>query len=72
VDLSGVGKLLLVTGIVLVVLGLMFFLTGRGLIPRLPGDLSFGKGNTRVYIPLGTSILLSILLTLVLNLLFRR
>jgi hypothetical protein len=71
-DLSGFGKFLVVAGIVLVVLGLVLFLTGKGLIPRLPGDLSFGRGNTRVYIPLGTSIVLSVLLTILLNLLFRR
>jgi hypothetical protein len=72
VDLSGVGKFLVVAGIVLVALGLVFALAGKGVIPRLPGDLSFGKGNTRVYIPLGTSIVLSVVLTIVLNLIFRR
>jgi hypothetical protein len=66
------GKFLVVAGVVLVVLGLLLFLTGRGVIPRLPGDLSFGKGNTRIYIPLGTSVVLSVLLTILLNLLFRR
>ena len=50
------GKLLLVAGAVLVVLGLVFVLATKGVIPRLPGDVSFGKGNTRVYIPLGTSL----------------
>jgi hypothetical protein len=72
VDLSGLGKLLVVAGIVLVVFGLMFFLAGRGIIPRIPGDLVIGKGNTRVYIPLGTSIVLSVVLTVLLNLIFRR
>jgi hypothetical protein len=72
VDLSGMGKFLVVAGLVLVVLGLLMFLTGRGVIPRLPGDLTFGKGSTRVYIPLGTSIVLSVLLTILLNLIFRR
>jgi hypothetical protein len=71
-DLSGLGKLLVVAGIVLAVIGVLFVLTGKGVIPRLPGDLRFGKGNTRVYIPLGTSILLSVVLTIVLNLIFRR
>jgi DUF2905 family protein len=66
------GKLLLVAGVVLVVLGLAFVLAGKGLIPRLPGDLSFGKGRTRVYVPLGTSLLLSVVLTVLLNLIFRR
>jgi hypothetical protein len=72
VDFSSVGKFLLVAGVLLVVLGIVFVLVGNGLIPRLPGDLSFGKGNTRVYIPLGTSIVLSVVITIVLNLFFRR
>ena len=71
-DLSGVGKLLLVVAAVLAVFGLVFFLAGRGVIPRLPGDFSFGGTNWRVYLPLGTSIALSIVLTVVLNLFFRR
>ena len=65
------GRVLLVAGIVLVVLGAMFVLAGKGIIPRLPGDLEFGRGNTRVYIPLGTSIVLSVVLTILLNLIFR-
>jgi hypothetical protein len=71
-DLSGIGKFLVIAGIVLVAMGLLFVLTGKGLMPRLPGDLRFGKGNTRVYVPLGTSIVLSVVLTIVLNLFFRR
>jgi hypothetical protein len=71
-DLSGIGKFLVVAGIVLVAMGVLFVLTGKGLIPRLPGDIRFVKGNTRVYIPLGTSIVLSVVLTIVLNLFFRR
>lgn len=71
-DLSGLGKILVVAGIVLVVFGVAFVLAGRGIIPRLPGDLVFGKGNTRVYVPLGTSIVLSVVLTILLNLIFRR
>ena len=71
-DLSGVGKLFLIFAAMLAVIGLVFVLVGKGIIPRLPGDLSFGKGNTRVYIPLGTSILLSVILTIVLNLISRR
>jgi hypothetical protein len=72
VDVSGMGKLLVVAGVVLVAVGLVFVLAGKGLIPRLPGDLSFGKGSTRVYIPLGTSIAVSVVLTIVVNLIFRR
>ena len=71
-DLSGVGKLFLIFAVTLAVVGLVLVLVGKGIFPRLPGDLSFGKGNTRVYVPLGTSILLSVILTVVLNLISRR
>jgi hypothetical protein len=71
-DLSGVGKMLLAAAVLLAVLGVTFLLIGRGILPRLPGNFSFGRGNVRVFVPLGTSIVLSILLTVVLNLLFRR
>ena len=71
-DLSGIGKLLLILAAVLGVFGLVFFLVGRGVVPRLPGDFSFGGRNWRVYLPLGTSILISIVLTVLLNVFFRR
>ena len=38
---------------------------------HLPGDITFKSGNVTVYIPIATSIILSIVLTVVLNLLFR-
>jgi hypothetical protein len=38
---------------------------------RLPGDISFSRGNTHVYIPLMTGIVISVVLTVVLNLFFR-
>ena len=71
-DLSGVGKVLLILAVVLAVFGLVFFLVGRGVVPRLPGDFSFGGRNWRVYLPLGTSIVISIVLTVLLNVFFRR
>jgi hypothetical protein len=72
VDLSALGKALLIGGAVVALVGLLLVLAGRGILPRLPGDVSFGRGNTRVYIPLGTSIVLSVLLTIMLNLFVRR
>ena len=59
------GKLLLVFGAALAVLGALLAFGPR--IPwlgRLPGDLSFGGEHWRVYLPLGTSLLLSLLLSL--------
>jgi hypothetical protein len=66
------GKILLLIGLVLLVAGGFFYLLGRLGIGSVPGDLSFRRGNVRVFIPIGTSILLSIVLTLLLNFLFRR
>lgn len=71
-DLSGLGKALLVLAGVVGLLGLVLLLAGRGLVPRLPGDFSFGGRNWRVYVPLGLSIALSVVLTVVANLFFRR
>jgi len=67
------GKLLLVFGVVLLALGAILAFGPR--IPwlgRLPGDFSFGGENWRVYIPLGTSLLLSLVLSLVFGLLNRK
>jgi hypothetical protein len=52
-----------------VVIGGALMLFGRF---HLPGDLTFRSGNTTVYIPVATSVVLSILATIVLNLVFRQ
>jgi hypothetical protein len=63
------GKLLVIVGAIVMGVGLLVMM---GLpIGRLPGDLSFRRGNTTFYFPLATSILASIILTLLLAL-FRR
>ena len=56
-------------GLIIVGVGL---LTMIGLpFGRLPGDMTFRRGNTTFYFPLGTSILLSIILTLLFAILRR-
>lgn len=65
--MNEIGRMLIFTGVLLVVVGL--FLTFGSSIPwlgRLPGDISFHRGNTRFYFPLATCVLLSILLSLIL------
>lgn len=75
-ELPDLGRVLLVLGGVIFVLGLL--LTFGGSLPflgRLPGDISFERDNVKVYIPIASMILVSVLLTVVLNLisgLFRR
>jgi hypothetical protein len=66
---ADVGRVLLVFGVVLAVLGGALMLFGRF---HLPGDLTFRSGSTVVYIPLATCIVLSVVATVVLNLVFRQ
>ncbi|HPC93523.1 MAG TPA: DUF2905 domain-containing protein [Sedimentisphaerales bacterium] len=60
------GRWLVAVGVGIVAVGLLWMLLGRSGLSRLPGDLEFGGRNWRVYFPLGTCILLSLILTLVL------
>jgi len=70
--LEGVGKLLIGGAVVLLMLGGLFLLLGRFGVDRLPGDLVFRRGNFTVYFPIGLMILLSVIGTIVLNIVFRR
>lgn len=63
------GKALVFLGLGITALGLL--MTFGIPFGRLPGDFVFRRGNFSFYLPLATSIVLSILLTLVLSL-FRR
>lgn len=72
-DLSPLGRMLLIFGLVLAGLGAILLLSGKlPWLGRLPGDVHWEGRNFRIYFPLGTSIVLSIVLTLVLWLLNRR
>ncbi len=71
-DLSGIGKALLIFAGVLAVVGLVLVLVGKGVLPRLPGDIAVERGNWRFYFPIGTSIVVSLVLTLLLNIFLRR
>jgi len=55
----------------LILLGVLFLLFFRGEGPgRLPFDIVISRGNIRIYIFLGTSVLLSLILTLLFNILY--
>ncbi len=64
------GKWLIAAGAVIIVLGVLVILLGKVGLFRLPGDFSFGGRNWRIYFPLASSIILSILLTLLLWLIY--
>ena len=59
------GKVLVVLGLVLVAVGVAWMLGERMGLGRLPGDFVFEWGNAKIYLPLATSILFSVALTLI-------
>jgi hypothetical protein len=70
---SDIGRLLIIVGGIILVVGLFLALGLR--IPylgKLPGDISIDRGNLHFYFPIVTCVLLSLVLTLLLNLFFRR
>jgi Protein of unknown function (DUF2905) len=68
------GKLLIVMGVVIAAVGLLLTLGPRMpfRLGRLPLDFSYQRENFRFYFPLGTSILISVILSLVFALVNRR
>ena len=72
-DLGGLGRLLILAGLVLAAVGVVLVFAGRvPFLGRLPGDIVIQRDSWTLYFPLVTMLLLSLVLTLVLNLLARR
>jgi hypothetical protein len=75
-DLSGAGRFLLVTGLVLAAVGALLILApkipGLDRLGQLPGDFIVERGPVTIFIPIVSSIVISVLLTIVLNLILRR
>jgi hypothetical protein len=67
------GRWLIVFGLLLVAIGLVLHFAPwlLGWFGRLPGDIHVQSGRTRIFIPITTMILVSLLLTIVFNLLRR-
>jgi len=65
---TDLGKLLVVMGGLLVLVGLVVMLVNRSGLPlgRLPGDIVYRGKNTTIYFPLATSVVVSVVLSLVL------
>jgi len=65
-----IGRFLILAGLAIAGIGVL--MTWGLPIGRLPGDLSYRRGNFGFYFPLATSIVVSIVLTLLLMLFGRR
>ena len=72
-DLPSLGKGIVVLGLILVVVGVSLWLLGRTSLPlgRLPGDIRIERENVSCYVPIVTMILLSVVLTIGLNVIVR-
>jgi len=70
-----VGLFIVVAGILIVVLGVLVWAGGLSWFGRLPGDIRIERGNVRIYIPLLSMLLISVVATILLSVvryLFRR
>lgn len=72
-DAQQIGRTMMIFGALLLAVGAFFYFGGR-LLPlgQLPGDFHFGSENWSVHFPLATCAIISIVLSLLLNLFFRR
>jgi hypothetical protein len=71
-DISGIGRLLIISGVLLLILGLVLVLGGK--IPfwgRLPGDIVIRKDGFTFFAPIITMLIISVVLTILLNIIFR-
>ena len=67
-DMTDLGKLLIVVGAGVLLVGVLLVVLGRTNLPlgRLPGDIFYRGKNTTIYFPLMTSLLLSVVLSVIL------
>lgn len=70
--MEGLGKLLLILGVVVAVIGLLLIF-GQNIpfFGKLPGDIVIKRDNFTFYFPVITFLILSIILTVILNIIFR-
>jgi len=68
-----IGRTILIMGILLVIAGTVLVLSGKMGLPfgKLPGDITWQRKNITVFIPLGTMLTVSVVLSLILNLFSR-
>lgn len=70
-DSRSAGILIAAAGVLLVLVGVLVWSGALGWLGRLPGDLRFGEGGTRVYVPLASMLVVSLALSLLVTILRR-
>ena len=71
--MSQLGKMLVAAGLLLAAVGVVLIIAGKLNIPlgKLPGDFTYQKKNLTVFAPFGTMLVVSLILTLILNIFSR-
>jgi hypothetical protein len=70
--MSDIGKTIIGIGLLITLVGAIGLVAGRLGLHRLPGDIVVRRGNFTFAFPIVTCVMLSVILTIVLNLIFRR
>lgn len=67
------GKAVLVMGLILAAAGALLMIAGKFGLPlgKLPGDITYHKKNVTIFAPLGTMLLISLIISLILNIFSR-
>ena len=69
---EGIGKIIIIAGVIMVVLGLLLaFGSHIPFLGKLPGDILIKKNGISFYFPVVTFLLLSVILTLIINFILR-
>lgn len=71
-DTGTVGKMLLFIGALIALVGIIIIFLGRSGLGRLPGDIIIEKENCVFYFPLVTCVVISIVLSFLIHVFFRR
>ncbi|MFQ5943601.1 MAG: DUF2905 family protein [Anaerolineales bacterium] len=72
-DITNVGRILVIAGLGIAAVGAILWGMGRANLPvgQLPGDFRFELGNISCFVPLATMVIVSLLATLILNVILR-
>ena len=71
--IESLGRMIIYIGVLMVLVGGFFILVAK--VPwfgRLPGDIVYQREGLKIYVPIATMILVSLILTLLLNIVWRR
>jgi hypothetical protein len=71
--MGDIGRLLVFVGVIVAALGLILMFADKiSFLGRLPGDFVIRRRNTTIYFPLVTMLIVSVVLTIILNLFTRK